>query len=176
MKKKLNAKMITMLGMLLALEIVLSRWLSIQTSITRIGFGFVPLVMAGILFGPVAAAIVAVLADILGALLFPTGAFFPGLTVTACLVGIVYGLFLYKKDFDPKNIKDWLRIIALVVVRQGVLALLLQSFWLSILWGSEYKAVLVTRIHQCLILAAVELIMIPILVKIAGRVKKAVNI
>ena len=79
MKKKIfSTKMIVTLALLLAIEIVLSRFLSIQTSITRIGFGFVPLVIAGVLFGPVAAAIVAVLGDVLGALLFPTGAFFGG--------------------------------------------------------------------------------------------------
>lgn len=168
--------MIAVLGMLLAMEVVLSRFLSIQTSITRIGFGFVPLVIAGILYGPVASTILAGLADILGALLFPTGAFFPGLTVTAVLVGLVYGLFLYKREFNYKSVSDWIRVVLLVVVRQGGLALLLQSYWLSILWGSTYKAVFATRIPQVLILGAVEIIMIPILMKVAGRIKKALKL
>ena len=80
-----DEKAVDLLQMLLALEIVLSRMLSIRTPITTIGFGFVPLVMAGILFGPVPAAIVAALADILGALLFPIGAYYPPLTVTSNL-------------------------------------------------------------------------------------------
>lgn len=174
--KKLDVKMITTLGMLLALEIVLSRFLSIQTPITRIGFGFVPLVVAGTLYGPVPAAILAVLADVLGALLFPIGAYYPPLTITSCLVGLTYGMFLYKKSFDPKNAADWIRVVLCVIVRQGVLALLLQSFWLSRLQGITYMQCLVTRIPQVLILAAVEIILIPVLIKLADMLKKVMNI
>ena len=80
--------MLVTIAMLLALEIVLSRFLSIQTPVTRIGFGFIPLVIAGILFGPVPAAIVAGLADVLGALLFPVGTYYPPLTITSVLASL----------------------------------------------------------------------------------------
>ena len=159
-KSKISTVMLVTLAMLLALEIVLSRFLSIQTPITRIGFGFVPLVIAGILFGPVPAAIVAVLADILGALLFPIGACYPPLTVTSLLVGLTYGFFLYKKGFDPKNVKDWIRVVACVIVRQGIWALLLQSYWLSLLQGITYAQSITIRVPQVLILAVVEIILI----------------
>jgi len=174
--KKPDAKTITTLGMLLALEIVLSRFLSIQTPITRIGFGFVPLVIAAILYGPVASGVLAVLADILGALLFPIGAYYPPLTITSLLVGVTYGLFLYKKEFDPKKAKDWIRVVVLVIVRQGVWALMLQSFWLSKLQGITYKQCFLTRIPQVLLLAAVEIVIIPILIKVAERLRKAIRI
>ena len=176
MKKVLNTKMLVTLAMLLAIEIVLSRFLSIQTPITRIGFGFIPLVIAGILFGPIPAAIVAVLADVLGAILFPTGAYYPPLTITSLLVGLTYGFFLYKKGFNPKKVSDWVRVVLCVIVRQGVLALLLQSYWLSLLQGITYKQCLVTRIPQVLILAAVEIILIPILIKVAEMLKKTMNL
>ena len=175
-KTKISTKMLVTLAMLLALEIVLSRFLSIQTPITRIGFGFIPLVMAGILFGPIPAAIVAVLADVLGALLFPTGAYYPPLTVTSLLVGLTYGFFLHKISFNHKDATDWLRIIGCVVVRQGVWALLLQSYWLSLLQGITYKQSIVTRIPQVLILTVVEIIVIPILIKVADMLKKAMHL
>ena len=173
--KKINTKMLATLAMLLAIEIVLSRFLSIQTPITRIGFGFIPLVMAGILFGPIPAAIVAVLADVLGALLFPTGAYYPPLTITSLLVGLTYGFFLHKISFDHKDIVDWIRIVGCVVVRQGIWALLLQSYWLSLLQGITYKQCLVTRVPQVLILAAVEIVLIPVLIKVADMLRKAVH-
>lgn len=174
--KKLDVKSITTLGMLLAMEIVLSRFLSIQTPITRIGFGFVPLVVAGILYGPIASAILAVLADILGALLFPIGAYYPPLTLTSLLVGLTYGFFLYKKGFDPKMPSDWARVVGCVIVRQGILSLLLQSYWLSLLQGITYKQSIITRVPQVLILSGVEIVVIPILIKVAGRLKKALNL
>ena len=175
-KTKISTKMLVTLAMLLAIEIVLSRFLSIQTPITRIGFGFIPLVMAGILFGPIPAAIVAVLADVLGALLFPTGAYYPPLTITSLLVGLTYGLFLYKISFNHKDVTDWLRIIGCVVVRQGVWALLLQSYWLSLLQGITYKQSIVARVPQVLILTVVEIIIIPVLIKVADMLKKAMHL
>ena len=176
-KTRISTVMLVTLAMLLALEIVLSRFLSIQTPITRIGFGFVPLVMAGILFGPVPAAIVAVLADVLGAILFPSsGAYYPPLTITSLLVGLTYGLFLYKMNFEPKNFSCWLRIILCVVVRQGVWALLLQSYWLSLLQGITWGQSIAVRVPQVLILAVVEIIMIPILLKVAGMLKKQMRL
>ena len=168
--------MLVTIAMLLALEIVLSRFLSIQTPITRIGFGFIPLVIAGILFGPIPAAIVAALADILGALLFPIGAYYPPLTITSILVGITYGVFLYNKSFDPKKISDWARVVLTVIVRQGALALLLQSYWLSLLQGISYKQCLITRIPQVLILAAVEIVIIPRLIKASDMLKKTMKL
>lgn len=174
-KFRISTKMLVTLAMLLALEIVLSRMLSIRTPITTIGFGFVPLVMAGILFGPVPAAIVAALADILGALLFPIGAYYPPLTITSILVGLTYGFFLYKKSFDPKKVSDWVRVVLCVVVRQGIWALLLQSFWLSRLQGITWGHSIAVRVPQVLILSAVEIIIIPVLIKIADMLKKAVN-
>ncbi|MBR5731676.1 MAG: folate family ECF transporter S component, partial [Firmicutes bacterium] len=114
--------------------------------------------------------------DVLGALLFPTGAYYPPLTLTSLLVGLTYGFFLHKISFKVKSVSDWIRIIACVVVRQGIWALLLQSYWLSLLYGTTYKQCLVTRIPQVLILAAVEIIFIPILIKIADMLKKAMNL
>ena len=35
---------------------------------------------------------------LVGALLFPTGAFFPGFTLTAACTGLLYGLCLYRRD------------------------------------------------------------------------------
>ena len=169
--------MLAMLAMLLALEIILSRFLSIQTPVTRIGFGFVPLVITGILFGPIPASIVAVLGDVLGAILFPTsGAYYPPLTITSFLVGLTYGFFLYKASFDPKKVKDWLRVVLTVVVRQGIWSLLLQSYWLSLLRGITYKQSIALRIPQVLLLSAVEIVVIPIMIKVAGTIKKSVNI
>ena len=59
------------LAMLTAAEIVLNRFLSINTWNMKIGFSFVPVVIAAVLLGPAYAAIVGALGDFLGAILFP---------------------------------------------------------------------------------------------------------
>ena len=91
---KFTTRTLTLTALLTALEIVLSRFLSISAWNTKIGFAFVPVVIAALLLGPVWAGIAAALADFLGAVLFPVGPYFPGFTLTAFLMGAVYGLFL----------------------------------------------------------------------------------
>ena len=44
--KKTNVRMLTQLGMLIALQFVLSKFCSISTDSLRIGFGFVPMAVA----------------------------------------------------------------------------------------------------------------------------------
>ena len=166
-KKKpfLTTRTIVYLAVLVALEIVLNRFLSINTPVVKIGFSFVPIAVAGILFGPIPAAIVAALADLLGAFLFPTGTIFLGITLTAFLKGISWGLFLHKKQ-TPLN------IVLAVLVDQIILSYILNSFWLSILMGAPYASLLATRIVQTAILIPVEFVVIFAISKALGRYGK----
>lgn len=166
--KKINTKTICVLGALTALEIVLSRFLSINAWNIKIGFSFVPVVVTAMLFGPLPAAAVAAMGDFLGALLFPIGAYFPGFTVTAFLTGIVFGLFLRKEQ-------TWKTIIPCVLVNQLALSLLLNTFWISVLYGSPYGPLLVTRLFQTAILTALQIAVIRLLAGIMPRLKTALE-
>ena len=64
----------------------------------RITFTFIPVALAGWLFGIVPAILVGVTGDVLGCFAFPQGAYFWGYTITAALNGLIFGLVLYKKD------------------------------------------------------------------------------
>ncbi|MBQ5951233.1 MAG: folate family ECF transporter S component [Lachnospiraceae bacterium] len=165
-----NVRVITVMGMLVALEIVLSRFLSFNVWNMKIGFAFVPVVAAAFWYGPLHAGIVGALADFLGAVLFPIGPYFPGFTLTAFLIGAVFGLFLHRKQ-DP------LRALCAVGINQLVLSLLLNTLWISILYGSKFVPLLGTRLAQCAILAPVQFVFIlaaaPLLTRAA--VRKAVS-
>ena len=163
-------RMIVLLAMLTAMEVVLNRFLSINTPYLKIGFSFVPVVVAAILYGPLGGACVGALGDLIGAILFPNGPFFPGFTVTALLTGLVYGLFLYKKQTP-------LRIVLAVAVNQLILSLFLNTLWLTILWmGTEkaapYLTILATRIGQCALLIPVQYLVIQILAPVLRRLKE----
>ena len=82
---KFNTKKLITLSVLVAMDVVLTRFLSINAWNTRIGFGFVPMVIAAMMYGPLSAGIVAALADFIGAILFPTGPYFPGFTFSVFL-------------------------------------------------------------------------------------------
>ena len=148
---KFNTRTLTTLALLTTMEIVLSRFLSISAWNMKIGLSFVPIVAAAILYGPLAAGVVAALGDFIGAILFPIGAYFPGFTLTAFLTGVVFGFFLHEKQ-------GWPQCIAAVGINQFVLSLFLNTLWISILYGSPYGPLLAARIVQCVILTAVQLI------------------
>lgn len=164
---RFNTRTLSLAALLTALEIVLSRFLSISAWNTKIGFAFVPVVLAALLLGPLWAGIVAALADFLGAMLFPVGAFFPGFTLTAFLMGLCYGLFLHRKQSLP-------RILGAVAVHQLALSLLLNTLWISVLYGSPFGPLLLSRLPQCALLAAVQLALIPALVRLLPRLKRSV--
>jgi len=64
----------------------------------RITFTFVPVALAGWLFGIIPAILVGIIGDVIGCFAFPQGAYFWGYTLTAALNGLIFGLILYKKD------------------------------------------------------------------------------
>ena len=142
---------------LIAAAIVLSRFLSINAWNLKIGFTFIPVFLAAYLYGPIGGALVGGVADLLGATLFPIGAYFPGFTLTCVLQGTVYGLLLNKKQTPVR-----------------ILGLLLNTLWISILYGSSFEALLVTRVVQCLIMIPVEFIVIGMLSKMMARHKSSI--
>lgn len=149
--RRINTKLVVTIGLLTALHIVLSRFLSINAWNIKIGFAFVPVFLAAWAYGPVPAAAVGALGDFLGAVLFPIGPYFPGFTLSCALTGVIFGLLLHKEQTLP-------RIVAAVVLNQFGVSLLLSSFWISILYGSPYTVLLGTRVIQSAILTGVELI------------------
>ena len=161
-----KTRLITTLGILTAVEIVLNRFLSVNAWNIKIGFSFIPVVIAAMLYGPTGGGIVAALGDFLGAILFPIGAYFPGFTLTAFLTGAVFGLFLHREQTLP-------RIAGAVAVNQFILSLFLNTLWISILYGSPYIPLLGTRVLQSILLTAVQLIVIRLIAGLLPRLKSA---
>lgn len=86
------------LALLLALQIVLSRMLSLHLPAfglgegLRIGFGHIPLMLIGILFGPAAGFVVGIASDLIGFWFNPSMAFNPLFTLASGIGGILPGL------------------------------------------------------------------------------------
>ncbi len=152
--KKLNTKVITEIGLLISLQVILTRFMSIHTPIVRIGFGFLPLALTSILYGPWMGGIAAAIADLIGFALFPTGTYFPGFTLTAFLTGFTHGILFHNK---PKSHKRLLLSVLIVCI---VLNLVLDTLWLSILIDKGYMALLPPRIIKTFIMIPVQFIII----------------
>ena len=94
MSKNAHRHVITLVvcGLLTALGVILGGLLSIPavpfgSYSLKIGFGVLPVILSGVLFGPAYGGIVGALTDLIQALLFPKGAYMPWFTVVGIFSG-----------------------------------------------------------------------------------------
>ena len=156
MKSNENLTRLIVVGLFIGIEIILTRFLSINTPILRIGFGFLPVAMLGIMYGPLWAGIAYAVGDIVGIVLFPSGAFFPGFTLSAALTGLVYGLVLYKKPITWKRALIAASIVCLFI------NLVLDTYWLYILMDQAVIGMIPARILKSTIMLVIQTISIPL--------------
>ncbi|MCL1830712.1 MAG: 5-formyltetrahydrofolate cyclo-ligase [Oscillospiraceae bacterium] len=166
---ELQIRRLTITAMMIALQIVLSRYLAISFLTYKIGFYFLPMVVVGMLYGPVYSGIAWGLSDIIGALLFPTGPFFFGFTLSAILNGVIFGLLLYK------NHTKLFRILSAVVIASTVVSIGCDSLWLKIYFPTIGLnrltiAIFTDRMIRSAIMAPVQFITILLIAKTLGEV------
>ncbi len=149
-------------GMMIAVDVVLARLASLNTEVSRFGLALFVVAIVARLYGPVAAMVVHGLSDVIGAILFPNGPYFPGFTVTAVLIGLTYGLLLHR------SVKWW-RILIAVVSTQVVCTLCLNTLWLSILMDKSFWVFLPGRAIQAAITTPIQLVGLPLLFRFLDR-------
>ena len=157
-----NLTTLVSLALLIAIEVVLSRFFSIRTPIVRIGFGFVPVAVAGMMFGPFGGVVVAGVGDLLGATLFPSGAFHPGFTMSAALGGLVYGLLIHHKEGTPEwsHGKLLVRIAIAAAINCFAISLCLNTVWLTQLYDKGFMVLMPPRIVKEAIMFVVDFVVI----------------
>lgn len=153
-QKRTGVRLLAGCGMLLALEVVLGMFTLNVSPILKIGFSFLPVAAAGMLFGPVAGGAVGALGDIVSYFISPTGPYFPGFTLNGFVSGFLYGLFLFGKRITL--LKAFLAKTAVTVVT----SLLLTPLWLSILYSKAFFAVLSARVVANLILLPIDILLL----------------
>lgn len=152
-------KKIVLSAMLLAMLIILSRFISIETQFLVISFSFIPIMMSAIWLGPKYSMTISLLGDLIGAILFPFGQYFPGFTISAGISGLIYGIFLYnKKEKSDKQFILMLIISSFIVL--GIVNIFINSLWLHILYGKAYFIIISTRIIAQIIMLPIQVIAI----------------
>ena len=84
-----KTKKLILSAMFLAVLLILSRFLSVKTSLLVISFSFIPIMISAIYLGPKYSTLIAALGDLIGALLFPFGTYFVGFTISLRLLHII---------------------------------------------------------------------------------------
>lgn len=147
---------IALSAMLIASQVVLARFLSIQTPILTISFSFLPIYLAGLILGWKGASLVALISDLIGALLFPVGSFFFGYTLTTTLTGLAAGLTLYRRQGIKVDRRFLLRLLLCVMIVTGLLNGGLNTVWIMITTGGASQVIVPVRIAKQLIMAPIQ--------------------
>ena len=153
-------------ALLTAMSIVLGKFLQIPNpfqEFIRISFENLPILMAGITLGPIVGAVVGIVADLIGCLLYGY-AINPIITIGAASVGIVSGLISYIIK-NPLVVK----VVASIVPAHIVGSVLIKSaglaMWYLEKYGLGYWEFVAWRLLNYTLVATAEGIIIYLLLK-----------
>lgn len=171
-KKKLDTRIMVKAALLTALSIVMTRFLYFFVPLAgmptlRISFGEIPIIMSGLMFGPFAGGVTGVVADLVGVLINPQGAYHPGFTLSSALWGVIPGLFflVFKKKGSYEKIYSKLNILMAVSVAFIGVSLILNTIWLRQLYGTGFIALLPGRVLNALVSIPLQTLIISTLFK-----------
>ncbi len=179
-KSTVNTKNLVQAGFLVAISIVMTRFLYFFIPIAglptiRISFGEIPLMISGLLFGPVLGGISGLAADVIGITVNSQGAFHPGFTLSSVLWGVIPGIFGMYFKFKAKNTNPFTgqRIFLTVLVSIVIISLGLNTIWLSRLFGKGFMVLFPGRVIAALLNIPLQSFIINLLIKQLKRVALA---
>ncbi len=163
-------KKIILTAILLAMNIILSRFLSIRTPITKVSFAFVPTMLCATWLGPKWTVLLNVLGDLIGATLFPTGAYFIGYTISTAIAGLIYGVLLYKKEYNLFTDKNFMvRTVLAVILVAIIVNIGLNTLWTSITTGKAFEVLFFVRIPKQIVMIPIHIIVFMFIEKVLRK-------
>lgn len=146
-----STKNVVLCGLLAALAVVLGTVASISVGpYIKIGFSGLPNRIVEFLFGPVVGCLFGGALDLLKYILKPDGPFFFGFTFNAMLAGVIYGSILYKK---PVSVP---RIVCAELLVKILVNCVLNTLWISMLYGKGFLAILPMRVLKNAIMLPID--------------------
>ncbi len=129
-------QIMTVSAALIAISIVCGKYLAINLgAFLRFSFENLPIILAGIMFGPIIGAVVGGAADLIGALLVYGGDMNIIITIGATSIGLLSGL-LWKYS---AKLPQALRLLLTVFVAHAIGSVLIKSFGLAAWYLAKYN-------------------------------------
>lgn len=151
--KNRHVASIVFLGLMIGLNIVLSRIVSIKAMNFKISFTFLTVVLAAYYYGYYGAFIVSFFGDLIGALVLPTGPYNPLLTLTSILCGMVYAYYL-KGNLSKKN------IFTACFINRFLISLFINTIIIAFMYDLSFKVTFLTRLYSSILMFIVEIIIL----------------
>jgi len=162
-------------ALMTALSVVLGRFADIPITIAgvfalNLSFGLAPVILSGLIFGPSWGFLTGFLADFIGAIAFPKGAYMPLFSLTYALAGFTPALITMSADElrawirNPliptdaalnRACRSYWRMLVSVAISQTLFSVGLNSLIISTLYGAAFKTLLPARL-------AAQLALIPL--------------
>lgn len=164
MEKRLkNLKLVATLAMLSAISIICGKYLAINGgNFMRFSLENMPIIFAGMAFGPIAGAVVGVVADLIGCVLMGWVPI-PWVTVGAAFIGIIAGVAnpLMKKYKVPA----WLITTIVVFCAHLIGSVLIKTIGLSSFYNMQYSPLLLWRLLNYLVVGIIDGFVVHFLLK-----------
>jgi len=141
-KKLFSTRSMVIMAMLTAVQILLARYLAIQVNeVLRISFETVPLALAGMWLGPLGGAIVALVSDVLGTIIYGYGVWFPPIALGPLVFTLLcaWGTRLVFPGCLEEKGGGW-KVITVLVVAGVINALVIgpiTTTWYQMLFTSK---------------------------------------
>lgn len=153
--RRFSAKDIAVIGLMIAIKVVLTRFLAVETQFVRVSFTFIPTILLAIMYGPWISGFAGAGADLLGFFLFPKGfPFSPGFTLSAAIGPMIYAFILYRKRLSLGRLIT-ANLAVTILVNVG-----LNSLWLYILYDQAFWGMLPIRLAENILTLPIEIAMI----------------
>ncbi len=162
---KLSTRQLVTLSMLIALNVVVSRYLSFMlTDNIKIGATFIVIAITGVIYGPVWGGVAGVIADLIGITIAPQGSgFFFGFTISAFVDSFIYGYFFSKKPFKSYY------VFITVILSTVLVSYLMNTYWLTLITGNSFKSLFLLRFITPTVMAPIKIVVLIPLMKKYGQ-------
>ncbi|SDM08149.1 folate family ECF transporter S component [Halarsenatibacter silvermanii] len=145
---KISTHRLVYAALLIALSIIFTRIFSLRIALggaegIRIGLGGLPIVFAGIAFGPLVGGIVGAVSDLIGFFINPMGPYMPHFTLTSFLTGFMPGIFICYFFAGRKSFRN---ILITIAITQVITAVLMVPYFQNSLFGIPYIATVPSRV------------------------------
>ena len=167
---RLTTRHLTLAALLVALQIILGKLSVGDPAVLKFSFGFIATALIGYYLGPWIGGMAMVVNDLISNTILNTGSmFFPGLTFSAFVSGVIAGLFLYQQKVT------WQRVFIYEFVQILVTNVFFTTLWVYLMslssssTGRAFTALLAIRVPKEVISWPLEAILVLIILRQLAR-------
>ncbi|NLM49422.1 MAG: folate family ECF transporter S component [Clostridiaceae bacterium] len=158
-----NTKALVVCAMLLALNLIIKLFNVEIGNYLRLGFGFITLPIAAMLYGPFIGGLLGIVQDITYYIFHQTGPYLPLMGIGAIISGLIHGNILYNKKIT------WLKAAAAVILDLFIVNMTINTIAVYSIVDRAIYALFASRVLSSLLQVPIQTIIIYF---ILNRVKK----